>query len=480
MSRCGSLPLLLLLMILLPGGGAEECSDSFRRGKDNFVLDTAEAVKNGAAPLASERAASIQDCVELCCGDERCNLAMLVPADPTDEDPSPVCALFNCVYRSKFVCDFTTQEGYQSSIRNSVYDKYLQGPGEPTRKWKKTNWYTGEVHSSIANAGRDIIAQPGRPVLLSGIESLLLNEAHITKYQWILEEGDSDVVIEETNQTDTVKLTNLKEGSYLFLLTITDTHGETSKANVSVIVITPEMSISYCMAPLKVGPCRAAFPRWQYDATQGLCTEFHFGGCNANENNYLSENDCMSACQGVKGKPLKISPKKTSVTNDKDCSIYFFSRFKTENFFCCDTYSQKLRGPYKKICSSSVNQTFSRLLSINLSERKIQCTDAPRTGPCRASIPRWFYDPLKLKCYSFIFGGCNGNENNFEDETTCMETCKDVSGTNYTHVIQAICGASASLTSKERKESNVLSVQLSQILFSNVTQTRKYFMLQLL
>uniref|UniRef100_A0A8C7Z216 MANSC domain-containing protein n=1 Tax=Oryzias sinensis TaxID=183150 RepID=A0A8C7Z216_9TELE len=184
MSRCGSLPLLLLLLILLPGGGAEECSDSFRRGKDNFVLDTAEAVKNGAAPLDSERAASIQDCVELCCGDERCNLAMLVPADPTDDDPSPVCALFNCVYRSKFVCDFTTQEGYQSSIRNSVYDKYLQVPGE--------------VHSSIANAGRDIIAQPGRPVLLSGIESLLLHEAHITKYQWILEEGDNDVVIEVT------------------------------------------------------------------------------------------------------------------------------------------------------------------------------------------------------------------------------------------------------------------------------------------
>uniref|UniRef100_A0A3P9IRG6 Kunitz-type protease inhibitor 1 n=1 Tax=Oryzias latipes TaxID=8090 RepID=A0A3P9IRG6_ORYLA len=449
------------LLVCLFLCGAEECSDSFRRGKDNFVLDTAEAVKNGAAPLASERAASIQDCVELCCGDERCNLAMLVPADPTDDDPSPVCALFNCVYRSKFVCDFTTQEGYQSSIRNLVYDKYLQGPGE--------------VHSSIANAGRDIIAQPGRPVLLSGIESLLLNEAHITKYQWILEQGDSDVVIEETDQTDTVKLTNLKEGSYLFLLTITDTNGETSKANVSVIVITPEMSIGYCMAPLKVGPCRAAFPRWQYNATQGLCTEFHFGGCNANENNYLSENDCMSACQGVKGKPLKISPKKTSVTNDKDCSIYCFSRFKTEKhssirgFFCCDTYSQKLRGPYNKVCSSSVNHTFSRLLSINL----IQCTDAPSTGPCRASIPRWFYDPLKLKCYSFIFGGCNGNENNFEDETTCMETCKDVSGTNYTHVIHKICGGSASLTSKERKavagflpcllESNVLSVQFAHL-----------------
>lgn len=71
----------------------------------------------------------------------------------------------------------------------------------------------------------------------------------------------------------------------------------------------------YCLAPLKVGPCRASFPRWQYNATLGVCTEFHFGGCNANDNNYLSNDDCMSACQGVPGKPLKIKYKKAKETD---------------------------------------------------------------------------------------------------------------------------------------------------------------------
>ncbi|XP_024146290.1 kunitz-type protease inhibitor 1 [Oryzias melastigma] len=386
MSRSGSSSLLLLLL-LLAGGASEECSDLFRRGKDNFVLDTAEAVKNGAAPLASERTASIQECEGLCCGDERCNLALLVPADPADEDQSPVCALFDCVYRNKFVCDFTTQEGYKSSIRTSVYEKYLPGPDK--------------MDPPIAKSGGNIITQPGRPVLLSGIASLVLLEDHIIKYQWSFQEGNNDVVIEKTDQPDELKLTNLKEGIYTFQLTITDAHRKTSSGNVSVLVITPEMSKSYCLAPLKVGPCRASFPRWQYNATLGVCTEFHFGGCNANDNNYLSNDDCMSACQGVPDTMQRIILPSEDMN---DCN-------------------KTLDGePCVKL-----NRTFNRLLRINLSERRIQCTDAPRTGPCRASIPRWYYDPLKQMCTQFTFGGCSGNDNNFDDESTCMETCDGVS-----------------------------------------------------
>ncbi|RVE55911.1 hypothetical protein OJAV_G00231090 [Oryzias javanicus] len=385
MSRSGSSPLLLLLL-LLAGGAAEECSNLFRRGKSNFVLDTKEAVKNGAAPLASERVASIQNCEELCCWDERCNLALLVPADPADEDQSPVCALFDCVYRNKFVCDFTTQDGYQSSIRTSVYEKYLPGPDK--------------IDPPIAKSGGDIITQPGRPVLLSGIASLVLLEDHIISYQWSFKEGDKGIVMEKTDQPDELKLTNLTEGYYVFQLTITDAHKKTSSGNVSVVVITPEMSKSYCLAPLKVGPCRAAFPRWQYNASLGVCTEFHFGGCNANDNNYLSNDDCMSACQGVRDTMHR------TILPSEDMN---------------DCNNTSVGEPCVKL-----NRTFNRLLRINLSDRRIQCTDAPRTGPCRASIPRWYYDPLKQMCTHFTFGGCSGNENNFEDETTCMGTCDGV------------------------------------------------------
>lgn len=48
----------------------------------------------------------------------------------------------------------------------------------------------------MANAGRDIVVQPGETVLLNGIESEALGDAKITDYSWTLDSGDEDVFIE--------------------------------------------------------------------------------------------------------------------------------------------------------------------------------------------------------------------------------------------------------------------------------------------
>lgn len=49
------------------------------------------------------------------------------------------------------------------------------------------------------------------------------------------------------------------------------------------------------------------------------------------------------------------------------------------------------------------------------------------TGPCRAVMPRWYFDSNKRKCVRFIYGGCGGNRNNFESEEYCMAVCKKMS-----------------------------------------------------
>lgn len=49
------------------------------------------------------------------------------------------------------------------------------------------------------------------------------------------------------------------------------------------------------------------------------------------------------------------------------------------------------------------------------------------TGPCRAVMPRWYFDMYKKKCIRFIYGGCGGNRNNFESEEYCMAVCKKMS-----------------------------------------------------
>uniref|UniRef100_A0A0K8RDD3 Putative salivary kunitz domain protein n=1 Tax=Ixodes ricinus TaxID=34613 RepID=A0A0K8RDD3_IXORI len=43
-------------------------------------------------------------------------------------------------------------------------------------------------------------------------------------------------------------------------------------------------------------------------------------------------------------------------------------------------------------------------------------------GPCRARIPSYYFD--NRTCREFMYGGCEGNANNFETLEACQEACK--------------------------------------------------------
>ncbi|XP_061486122.1 BPTI/Kunitz domain-containing protein-like [Rhineura floridana] len=46
-------------------------------------------------------------------------------------------------------------------------------------------------------------------------------------------------------------------------------------------------------------------------------------------------------------------------------------------------------------------------------------------GPCRDSILRFYYSPHVGRCEKFVYGGCEGNRNNFEMQLQCLQTCAD-------------------------------------------------------
>ncbi len=52
-----------------------------------------------------------------------------------------------------------------------------------------------------------------------------------------------------------------------------------------------------------------------------------------------------------------------------------------------------------------------------------QCALLPKTGPCRASFQRFFYNASAEECQPFIYGGCQGNTNNFETLDLCNQVC---------------------------------------------------------
>nr|AIX87608.1 Kunitz-type carboxypeptidase inhibitor Kci-1 [Androctonus bicolor] len=62
------------------------------------------------------------------------------------------------------------------------------------------------------------------------------------------------------------------------------------------------------------------------------------------------------------------------------------------------------------------------LCSISNAE-EVDCTLPPETGRCKANIFRYFYNQSAAECQTFIYGGCEGNSNNFETKPDCCRHC---------------------------------------------------------
>lgn len=66
------------------------------------------------------------------------------------------------------------------------------------------------------------------------------------------------------------------------------------------------------------------------------------------------------------------------------------------------------------------------------------CAAAPVVGPCKGTFPRWYYDQQAGECKHFLYGGCQGNHNNFLQESDCVSQCIQKSE-NRTYICVVSC-----------------------------------------
>ena len=92
-------------------------------------------------------------------------------------------------------------------------------------------------------------------------------------------------------------------------------------------------------------------------------------------------------------------------------------------------FFDKTSGECKKFiyggCGGNQNRfdTIDECKKICEVSNQSKCIQKVDVGPCRAQIPRYFYNIDTKNCEMFLFGGCNPNENNFENYETCIKTC---------------------------------------------------------
>lgn len=147
----------------------------------------------------------------------------------------------------------------------------------------------------------------------------------------------------------------------------------------------------FCQASQVVGRCRASIPRWWYNVTDGSCQLFVYGGCDGNDNNYQSKEECLEKCAGV-----------------------------TENTM--DRTGTRRSGAESSVPSGSRRQD-SDDLSGDIFNYEEYCAPKAVTGPCRAAFPRWYFDAEKNACDAFTYGGCRGNKNSYHSKEACMQRC---------------------------------------------------------
>eukprot|EP00892_Ulva_mutabilis_P009380 jgi/Ulvmu1/6814/UM031_0018.1 len=165
-----------------------------------------------------------------------------------------------------------------------------------------------------------------------------------------------------------------------------------------------------CLEPKKVGPCRAAIPRFFFNADAGQCEGFLWGGCQPNGNNFETLEECEGTCPSIDTCELekKVGPCKALIPR-------FFHNAKTGE---CEEFNW---GG----CQPNANnfETLEECKAACDPQPVDPCAEPKKVGPCRAAVPRFFFNSKSGRCEGFTWGGCQPNGNNFETLEECEGTC---------------------------------------------------------
>ncbi|XP_055921965.1 papilin isoform X2 [Eupeodes corollae] len=177
-----------------------------------------------------------------------------------------------------------------------------------------------------------------------------------------------------------------------------------------------EESLPPCEQPMDKGPCDGNFERWFHDNETNTCRPFTYGGCKGNKNNYKTEHACNYHCRqpGVH-KELCSLHKETGNCGGNHARWYYSES------------NQKCLPFYYSGCGGNKNN-FQNLESCEencpKSIAKDICEIPAMVGECQNYTARWYWDTKDTRCRQFYYGGCGGNENNFEHEHECLQRCE--------------------------------------------------------
>ncbi|XP_076023089.1 low-density lipoprotein receptor-related protein 11 [Genypterus blacodes] len=404
----------------------DACVGTFNAAGERIIRARA-SIEQGATFLAApDRVYSGKECLHACCSEPHCTVAV-VQDDLRQTGDSLSCYLFNCTYRNKNVCSFSPQQGFSTYSRtpNSTQEHPPVSPrrleeGLPEEVEEDTQEVDEPPRS---DAGQDVVIQlPTDWAVLDGRDSV--DDHAIGHYEWALMKGDTAVNMKVTHP-GLLKIGGLQEGVYTFQLTVTDKADQKSSDNVSVTVLAPKHNAKVC-----TGHCS----NYQFRCDDGCCIDITYA-CDGKQ--HCPDRSDEEFCPKFDGSRKSVThtaglpgPHRTVAHTDTavDGSMLQAGPSKTV---------ENVKPPPPQDSSSSSSSSSSSdqpqdgtkvdpPYSASQQEDSVNpdpCASAPVVGPCRGTFPRWYYDRDAGECKHFLYGGCQGNHNNFLQEGDCVSEC---------------------------------------------------------
>lgn len=178
-----------------------------------------------------------------------------------------------------------------------------------------------------------------------------------------------------------------------------------------------------CQLAKNTGPCKNYTVMWYYNTQRNQCEQFWYGGCDGNTNRFKTEKECMTTCQHTVFR--EIVPVCEQLKEIGPCRAtlprwFYNSRTRTcERFFYGGCQGNDNNFERQDECERRCGVVGERPMTA-----KEICAQPQETGPCRASIQRYYYNAQTKHCEEFMYGGCGGNRNNFETKVACQQYCR--------------------------------------------------------
>uniref|UniRef100_A0A0K2TVC7 Papilinlike [Pelodiscus sinensis] n=2 Tax=Lepeophtheirus salmonis TaxID=72036 RepID=A0A0K2TVC7_LEPSM len=230
------------------------------------------------------------------------------------------------------------------------------------------------------------------------------------------------------------------------------------EGSLSQTEITTE--VDTCSQKRDEGICPGNVPRFYFDKKAGRCLLFSYGGCGGNSNNFENQDECIARCGGPKGtiivpssltngslKPRKLicslqlsrgncqaTLRRFYFDEKQGCKLFIFGgcQGNDNNFETMEDCIRNCGGPNEHGVSEFINQLREQSLSSSstnlalpdLKENSANVCSLPKDfGHCMTVTSRYYYDPKTDTCKKFRYSGCGGNTNNFRSGERCIETC---------------------------------------------------------